>query len=321
MTETISKLDFDEAVQQNKTRGASYVPSRLEFLTSFHSILNVCHILKDHIFLLAWFWIGERILPIVFYIPITLLVCLIHQRAMSEWLHEGAHHNLLRSYRWNDWVADIFVGVSFLMPVARYRATHFIHHSQDHFFMNDRDTDFLNISTRREFWKSIFCDLTGVTAIRQYLRFRKEGRQTIKQKNLLRCMMMAHVTMIAILFYFKRLDIYILYYATLLFLYPLHNRVRVYGQHVGIDFEQKSSFRESSVSRTIDAGLIDRIIFTSPLLLYHYEHHKWPHLPYRALSRLCARSIEINRYVTDRWKIMRLIYLGLPNFVCADKKF
>jgi fatty acid desaturase len=89
-------------------------------------------------------------------------------------------------------------------------------------------------------------------------------------------------------------------------------RLRTYGQHVTIDEDGRSHFDGSRTSRTIDAGLIDRTLYTSPRLMWHHEHHEYPHLPYRALKGLVVGEVDFNRYTRSRWQVMRAIYRGLP---------
>ncbi|HUF83191.1 MAG TPA: fatty acid desaturase, partial [Acidimicrobiia bacterium] len=110
-----------------------------------------------------------------------------------------------------------------------------------------------------------------------------------------------------------RVDAVVLYYGTLATLYPLLNRLRTYGQHVALDESGTSRFDGSGVSRTIDAGVLDHIVHTSPRLMYHHEHHQYPHLPYRALRRVVEpNGDDVNRYARSRWRVLRAVYAGLP---------
>jgi hypothetical protein len=108
-----------------------------------------------------------------------------------------------------------------------------------------------------------------------------------------------------------RLEAPFLYYLSLVTLYPLLNRLRTYSQHVTIA-ASGSVFAGSTASRTIDAGLLDRIFHTSRLLMNHHEHHLNPHLPYRALRHLVEPTEDRNRYAKSRWSVLRSIYAGLP---------
>jgi fatty acid desaturase len=296
------------ALRDAEMRG---IPTRLEFLRPAHGIANVVHVLATHALLTGWLWASWHALPLGVYVPLGVLACLVHQRAMSEWIHEGAHFNLVRNRRWNDALTNVLTCVWFGITVDDYRSTHFPHHSRDAFFVeDDGDTVFLDIGSRGEFWRAIVRDVAGFTFLDQYRRFKAGGRG--RRAGSLAVTLAVHGSVLLILLWLGRVDAYVLYFATLALLYPLLNRLRVYGQHVAVDAEGRSHFPESAASRTIDAGFIDRVLITSPRLLYHHEHHRWPHLPYRALSGLCVPSGDGNSYARSRWAVLRAIYRGLP---------
>jgi len=290
------------------------VPKRREYLTRHHGALNVAYVLLAHALLVAWFWLGYRFLPFAVYVPLSLVVCIVHQRAMSEWIHEGAHLNLIPSRRWNDLVTNLLAGLWFALPVGVYRDIHFQHHRKHTFFVpDDPDTRFLDVESRSAFWRALLSDLTGVTMIRQFLRFQQKDLVPAAERRSRVLTAIVPVAVIVGAFAIGRLDAALLYYAALATLYPLLNRLRTYAQHVTLDSEGRSHFDGSTTSRTIEGGLADRIVNTSPRLMYHHEHHAYPHLPYRALDRLVVRTDDdVNRYVRSRWRVLRALYRGLP---------
>jgi fatty acid desaturase len=292
---------------------ASDLPKRREYLSTRHGVLNVLHVLATHALLIAWFIAGYLLLPLVVYLPVSLLACVIHQRAMSEWIHEGAHANFVPNRTWNDRLTDMLAGMWFLLPVRVYRAVHLQHHRQDEFFVeNDPDTVFLEIETRAAFWWAIVRDLTGITMIIQFLRFRSSS--TSAHAWFVRLASAVALAVVGVLLFLAgRLDALLLYYLTLATLYPLLNRLRTYGQHVTITRALPDGFAHSAISRTIDAGIFDRILHTSPRLMYHHEHHRYPHLPYRALRPILVPSDDVDAYTTRRLPVLRAVYAGLPS--------
>ncbi len=287
------------------------IPKRREFLTPLHGAVNVAHVLATHALLIAWFWLGFVLLPLAVYLPLSLLVCLVHQRAMSEWIHEGAHLNLVPNRTWNDRLTDLLAGFWFALPVRVYREIHFQHHRKFGFFVpDDPDTVFLEVGSRRSFWYAILRDLTGLTVLRQLRRFNELAPPGERKRRMLT--VLGPLTVVAVTFALGRLDAALLYYFTLATLYPLLNRLRTYAQHVTIDEVAGSRVDGSEVSRTVDAGVLDRIVHTSPRLLYHHEHHLYPHLPYRALRHVLVPSDDVNRYSRRRWRVLRAVYVGLP---------
>jgi fatty acid desaturase len=289
------------------------LPVRRAFLMPRHGALNVAHVLATHALLVAWLWLGPRLLPLSAWVPLSVLACLVHQRAMSEWIHEGAHHNLVASRRWNDFLTNLLGGIWFVLPVAGYRATHLEHHARDAFFEDaDPDTRFLAVGSRRALWWAVVRDLSGATVLRQYLRFDAPREAAAGWRPFLAAALATQAALLALLYAAGRLDALVLYYGTLATAYPLLNRLRTYGQHVRIAADGRAQVAGSPASRTIDAGLLDRIVFTSPRLLYHYEHHRNPHLPWRALPGLVVPTDDVNRWAPSRWAVLRAVWAGLP---------
>jgi hypothetical protein len=170
---------------------------------------------------------------------------------------------------------------------------------------------FLGIDSRRSFWRAVMSDVTGLTMIRQFLRFREKDLVSSGERRSRALAVVGPVAALAVAIFLGRLDAALIYYATLATPYPPLNRLRTYGQHVTVDKDGRSHFDGSGTSRTIDAGLIDRTLYTSPRPMYCYEH-VYPHLPYRGLKGLVVREIDFNRYTRSRWQVLRAIYRGLP---------
>ena len=277
------------------------------------SLLNVGHLAATDAVLIAWFWLGFAWLPWWAYVPLSLVACVIHQRAMSEWIHEAAHYSLTGSRRWNDILGNLLSGIWFALPVGVYRASHTAHHRADGFFgPDDPETVFLDVPTQREFRRAIVRDLVGGTMVVQYRRFRAEQSEGGGGLGLRIVFAGCLLALLAGMAWLGRLDVIALYYGSLVTLYPLLNRLRTYVQHARLDAEGVATVEGSHVSRTTDCGVVDRIVWTSPRLLYHDEHHRYPYLPWRALAELCEPSEDVNRYITRRVPVLRAIYRGLP---------
>jgi fatty acid desaturase len=275
---------------------------------------NVGLALLAHGALLAWFWLGYLYLPAVVYIPCSLFVCVVHQKAMSEWIHEGAHRNIVANPRANDVFGNALAGVWFMLPVDVYRASHFAHHRAAGFFTpDDPETTFLEVRSRRSFRRALLEDLTGVTMVRQYRRFRANQSAARGSFALRLAFAVVLLGVAALAFAIGRIDAVILYYGTLVTLYPMLNRLRTYGQHVALDRSAPATLAGSTVSRTIDAGWWDRLVWTSPRLLYHFEHHRYPFLPWRALPTVCEHADDENAYTRSRLGVLQAMYQGLPS--------
>jgi fatty acid desaturase len=286
---------------------------RRDHLRPVHSVLNVAQLALADALLVAWFWLGHAYLPLVVYVPLSLVACVIHQRAMSEWIHEAAHYCLTRSRRWNDVLGNLLSGIWFALPVGVYRASHTAHHRADGFFTDDDpETVFLDVETRPEFRRAILRDLVGGTMVVQYRRFRAEQSKGGGGLGLRIVFALCLLGLVAAMIAIGRVDVIVLYYGSLVTLYPLLNRLRTYVQHARLDATGHVMVAGSEISRTTDCGLVDRVLWTSPRLLYHDEHHRYPYLPWRALVAMHEPSDDVNRYVTRRWPVLRAIYRALP---------
>ena len=240
---------------------------------------------------------------------------MIHQRAMSEWIHEAAHYSLTRSRRWNDALGNLLAGIWFALPVDVYRASHTAHHRAAEYFTDaDPESVFLAVDSRRAFRRAILVDLVGGTMVVQYRRFQAERARggaaggTAQRLLFALCLLGLVVAMAFI----GRLDVIVLYYGSLVTLYPLLNRLRTYGQHARLNADGTATLAGSHISRTTDCGLVDRIVFTSPRLLHHDDHHRYPYLPWRALVAMDEHSADPNHRATHRWAMLRAVYRGLP---------
>jgi fatty acid desaturase len=288
---------------------------RRAHLRPIHSVLNVAQLALADALLVLWFWLGWAYLPLWAYIPISLLACVVHQRAMSEWIHEAAHYSLTRSRRWNDVLGNLLAGIWFALPVDVYRASHTAHHRAAEYFTDaDPESVFLAVDSRRGFRRAILVDLVGGTMVVQYRRFQAEraqggGAGGLAQRLLFGLCLVALVVAMALI---GRIDVILLYYGSLVTLYPLLNRLRTYGQHARFEPDGTATLAGSHVSRTTDCGLIDRIVFTSPRLLYHDDHHRYPYLPWRALVAMDEHAGDVNHRTTHRWSMLRAVYRGLP---------
>ena len=277
------------------------------------SLLNVAHLAATDAVLIAWFWLGFAWLPWWAYVPLSLAACVIHQRAMSEWIHEAAHYSLMGSRRGNDILGNLLSGIWFALPVGVYRASHTAHHRADGFFgPDDPETVFLDVPTQREFRRAILRDLVGGTMVVQYRRFRAEQSEGGGGLGLRIVFAGCLLALLAGMVWLGRLDVIVLYYGSLVTLYPLLNRLRTLVQHARLDPDGRAVVAGSHVSRTTDCGWFDRLVWTSPRLLYHEEHHRYPFLPWRALAELCEPSDDVNHYTARRVPVLRAIYRGLP---------
>ncbi len=282
-------------------------------LTRHEAWQNLIEISFGHSLLLVWFLMVPQFLPLYFYIPFTIIISLIHQRWVSEWIHESAHINILFHKKTNDLFTDYFLGLLFLNDIRAHRISHFQHHREEHYLTsNDPDTNLLSVNSRREFRKAFILDLTGISALRMFAGRKKIADPNFQKSYLLYKFVFIHLCLFTLSVYFGRFDIYFIYYFSLVFLYPAINRVRVYCQHAEIH-DGHVSLSKTSSSRTVKTGIIGRVFINSPLMKYHFEHHLYPQIPFRRLGHLNLANKDLpNQYALTHWGIIKKIYEGLP---------
>lgn len=287
---------------------------RTDFLTEKFSALNVMNIILLHSSIVVFFISMEftEVSSIV-YFPLGWIICSLHQRQLSEWFHEGIHFNIHKNKKINEFMSKYFLGCFLGIPLQNIRKSHFNHHAQkDYFGPDDEDTAYAKFSNVRHLLFSILLDLLGFNAIRNYLVtfFSGKKNQNVESKgisflNTFLPIILFQMVLIILFVIIGKLYLYILYYFSLITLYPVLSRIRVYGQHLQFNNDGSTAFEGSTVSRTIKGSLLERILFSSKLMLFHYEHHKTPHLPYRALEKQCEETGDSNKFLTSYTPVFR----------------
>lgn len=273
---------------------------RREYLRWSHGTANVLWLLAMHAALLAWLWSGRALLPYPLFVASAVLASLVHQRVLSEWFHESTHWNLVPDRRWNDWLADLLIGPFNGTRVRSNRPGHFRHHADLGFFVaGDPDTCSSIAVTRREFIIGILRDVCHFSALRAFLQAARQrstagvagaGGSVAWYGSLL----VLHGAGLAVTIAGGRADIYPIYFLTLLSLYPIANRFRLYAQHAQVLSDGRVTVAGTRASRTVHAGLVEQLLLQSPMIMYHHEHHASPSLPYRALRAISRPSDDPN---------------------------
>ena len=100
------------------------------------------------------------------------------------------------------------------------------------------------------------------------------------------------------------------YYVSMVTLYPAISRLRLYGQHLYIDDQGNAKLSGSEISRTIFGSFWDRLFISSRLMQYYREHHRIPHLPYRAIEILAKenKTDNPNAYLNSHWLVLKALF-------------
>lgn len=293
---------------------------RVEYLNFGFSLLNVFWVALLHalvvfsgILLLKQTSMHLLFLGIVCYV----LIVLIHQHMISEWLHEASHYCFVSNKKLNDLLTNLLISVFFGTPVSVYRKAHLNHHQSKTFFSEyDPDTSYATIISRKDLFNQLLKDITGVNALKAYFRMLFASRQNVqKTEQVSRIGLIVfyfwcaafHLTLVYTLWITGYLITYLLYYLVMLTLYPLMSRLRLYGQHAEILGEGVISLSNTTNSRTINCSIFEKLFLSSKLMMYHFEHHRYPNLPFRALEKISIKCDDINKYSESHFPILKLL--------------
>jgi len=278
-----------------------------------HGALNLLQLLGLHGALLAWLWAGRGLVPWAAFLPLSVFACLLHQRQLSEWYHEATHWNLFPGHRWNDLCANLLIAPLNGVPVSGNRPGHFRHHAVSAFFgPDDPDTRAAAARTRQELRAGLLRDVAGITAWRAFRDASQAGTSPARRAGWFVLLAALHAGGLLACLSAGRVDIYPLYFGTLLTLYPIANRLRLYAQHAQFDAAGAPLLAGSSASRSFHSGLLERLILHSQVIVYHHEHHAAPSLPFRELRARSRASADPNVHGTSGFACVAQVLRGLP---------
>lgn len=276
--------------------------------------INILEILVMHASLVAWICLAPLLVPILPFCLLTLVISAVHQRQASEWLHEGLHFNIFPNRTINELVSQFGLAALFAINVNKMRDAHFRHHKVISFFgEQDTDTRYAIVTSRKDLMLSLLRDISGLTALSNYLgvmlsQKNRESRlvinDTIGAMAFYLSVLLAYGAFGVLFFSFDCAGV-VVYLVSIATLYPVLGRMRLYGQHLQIDKDGRGLIEQSHVSRTVNGTLLDRIFISSRLMQYHWEHHRYPGMPFRELEKLAKIDYsDANRCTASHWPIL-----------------
>ena len=277
-------------------------------VTKAESFINLARLLLVHLlFFFSILILFHELSPIIFW-PLFLMFSLLHQKELSEWIHEASHYNFFYKKNYNDILVNFLANIFFGFSIANYRKLHFEHHKTPLYLdPKDPDTSQMIAESRSQAILKIFQDLGGARAIKSFFLIHsssdaRRGDIRFMSDRVIfpLCLFLVHGSIFFIVYRYNFFIVYLAYYFVLLTFYQGFSRIRTYGQHSVIT-DSNVYFFKSANSRTIDAGFIDRLFFTSRIMMYHYEHHKFPSFSFRYLRKIhVPEDNNLNNYTTSR---------------------
>lgn len=292
---------------------------RSQYLSNWLGIKNICLILASWVALFL-FHLNFFKLEIMVHLAISYILSAIYFRYISEWLHEGIHINIHPNRQISEFFSSWFLAPTMGIPLTMIRKAHFSHHAARHFFgKNDADTRHLNIDNRRQFFKQILADLSGISAIKAYLslllRQQDERQQAPIGKTVRQFIPVVSFNLVLVAIYTlsEMYSVLVAHYLAVTTLYAALSRIRAYGQHLKLNENGSWSSTNSEISRSIEGNFLDRTLISSKLMLNHHEHHKYPALPYRALEVIKNKhQKDINVYLRSHMPILNALIRTRP---------
>ncbi len=227
------------------------------------------------------FWVAGTINNLFVY-ALAVFIIGNRQHALAILGHEAAHNLVSKNRKINDWLITLLCGFPLFLSLDSYRKWHLAHHK---YLGTDKDTELvyrenpayqlpaskLRILTR------FLLDLLGL-GVNELFQFIYAIRPATKVYWLGPIIMV--VCFIAISFYTNTLFIPVIWYVALLTSFWACYRIRTWYEHIGV--ESKGRFS----SHRYHAGPLVQFLFFPHNVWLHYEHHKFPNVPFYDLPKL-----------------------------------
>ena len=265
-------------------------------------------------------------------LTITLGVLIVGTRQLGLGIlnHEAAHHLLFPNRGMNDWVAEWLLSRPLLgAGVASYRKVHLQHHR---FTQQPIDPD-LNLSapfpiSRSSFWRKVWRDLSGQTAIKQHAALvrsvlRKPSAGNVREANspapprmsvLARRLGPNLLINLALFGGFVALGkgyLYLLLWVLPELTWrPLITRIRNIGEHAVVP-DNSDKLRNT---RTTLANRLERLLLAPYFVNYHLEHHLLASAP-------CYKLPMVHRLLVRKGMLARMEvqpgYVAMLRLACS----
>ncbi|HAG91368.1 MAG TPA: hypothetical protein DCL41_05825 [Bdellovibrionales bacterium] len=214
------------------------------------------------------------------------------QHGLMILMHEGAHHHISKNSRLNEWISDLFCAWPVLLDTRLYRANHLKHHL---YLSTEKDPDWIRKKDLKE-WRfpqtrSFFFMELGKMALwkgpREWMviaRLFFDNKSKVKAAT--KSLLWLTFGILAAVFPLLRPAVFA-YSASLLFVFPIFQRVRSIAEHFGLEDES-----EINMTRDIKGTFVESFFFYPFGVGLHLSHHMFPQVPFYQLKKVHARLKE-----------------------------
>ncbi|HLW70596.1 MAG TPA: fatty acid desaturase family protein [Candidatus Binataceae bacterium] len=259
-------------------------------LSQINPLMSVYHIMLEWILIIAaiaccqhwwnpWLYVG------------TVIFIGARQHALLILMHDGTHYRLFGNRRLNDWLSELLLAWPHLTTMRAYRHNHMNHHN---FVNSEQDPDWRRKKDNPE-WRFpqplssllriALRDLSGVGGVNLIRLASSFSAPDKPSKAFVRARVAFYVAALAAIIWTREEEALILYWVVPFFTWLIViMRWRSIAEHFAIDYTA-GAFGQS---RTMQVGLVGRLLVAPKNVSYHIEHHFFPSVPFFRLPQLHA---------------------------------
>ena len=246
--------------------------------------------------------------PNVITVVLAILLLGGRQLGLAVIMHDGGHGTLFTRWSINRFVAQWCGAVYVFNDAWAYRVHHARHHRLGGSHEDPDLYKYVNYAiARKDFFRKILRDLTGVTAYRAI-----RGNLTKHGWRLVRNWAIAHGILYAILFAFGQPWLYLLWIAAYATSHQFILRIRLAAEHGAVEDLMDSDPRKHT--RTTLPRIWERPFFAPNFVNFHLEHHVLASVPcYRltAFHQLLREKGYLDRAEVcgSYWEVVKKLVL------------
>ncbi|MFN6526159.1 fatty acid desaturase family protein [Nostoc sp. ChiSLP03a] len=242
----------------------------------------------DWLIIVATIWIAG-IFNNFFVYALAVLIIGSRQHALGVLGHEGAHNLISTNRKINDWLTNIFCAWPLALCIDSYRTSHMLHHK--HLGTEkDSELEYLtnhNVPTSKlKILAAFLHNILGL-GLFKIIKFLYIFRpRTVK--GFIGPVLMP-IAFISLAIYTHTTWITVIWYLSLATSFWAIFNVRPWFEHIGVEH------KGYSITHRFIPNWLEQFIFFPHNFWLHYEHHKWPNIPFYnlPLKREIDESIPI----------------------------
>jgi fatty acid desaturase len=268
-------------MNKNSTSDRISVPKELYALRPYRWLADVC---LDWL-VIAGTFVAFSCFKAWYLVPVAGLVIGARIHALGLLAHDGAHRLAFRNTKVNDLLTEVLTAWPLFAVIDKgYRPWHFDHHK---LLGTDRDPELHDYRgfepyegkvTWGKIWRYFIYDLFGfgIGGLFKFLRAIFPYKQPWRMIGPL-CLWSLFL---GVTIYYDAVWVFFLWLWSLVAGFWAVFRIRTWTEHVGVEPSGKDS------SHRFITGPVCRFLFFPHNTFCHYEHHKWPQVPYYNLPEL-----------------------------------